>query len=135
MPVCKRIRGRKQVICIGDLDRLITIKDREIQEPGSVDNTNKYYFTEAFGNAYSPEVWAMRISVNGKTVFDEVNVETIVTDEYYIRYDPQITAEYWIEDNGERFDIITTQDIDGDNEYMKLNCTNRGLSTNSNTGL
>lgn len=135
MPVCKKIRGQRRKVCIGDLDRLIDIKDRNIQEPGNIDDSNRYYFTEAFTEGVNPQAWAMRISVDGKTIFDGQNIEQVVTDEFYIRYDANITAEFWIEDDGDRFDILNVENLDGRKEFMKLVCTDRGLNTNSNTGV
>ncbi len=129
MPVCTRIRGQKREVCIGDMDRLITLKSRDIT-PATADTAP--YFTETFGTALSSDVWAMRKSVEGVTVFDRTNIERVITDDFYIRFNTSVTAEVWIEDAGTRFDIWRVDNLDGRNEFMRLRCSHRGVTSNYN---
>jgi len=129
MPVCKPIRGQKRDVCIGDMDRLITLKSRDIT-PATDDDAP--YFTETFGTDVNCQVWAMRKSIDGVTVFDRTNIERVITDDYYIRYNSDVTAEVWIEDGGIRFDIWRVDNLDGRNEFMRLRCSHRGVTSNYN---
>ena len=136
MPVCKVIRGQKREICIGDLDREVTLKSRTLTEPGVTDPANQYYYTETMATINTPTTsWAMRKSVNGKTVFDRTNIERVVTDEFYLRFDATITAEYWLLDGLNTFDILTVENLDGRSDWMRLNCNDRGLTASFNNNM
>ena len=124
MPKCQKIQRKKRQICIGDMNEQILLQDRGIGEPffGSVD------FSEDFTN--NDKVWAAINTVSGKTFFDGVGEEILITHEFLIRYDASVSAETWISWNSRRFDILTTEDYDERKEFMKLICTDRGLSSN-----
>ena len=98
----------------------IILQNRVLTEPvfGSVD------FDEVF--TASATVWATVNTVSGKTFFDGVNTDINITHEIFIRYDSTVTAETWVELNGNRLDILRVEDFDGRNEYMKLICVDRG---------
>ena len=123
MPKCQKIQRKKRQICIGDMNEQILLQDRGIGEPlfGSVD------FTEDFTN--NDKVWASVETVSGKTFFDGVGEEILITHEFLIRYDASVSAETWISWNSRRFDILTTEDYDERNEFMKLICSERGSKT------
>lgn len=151
MPICEKIRSKKRKICIADLDRLITIENREIQTPenGSVDYTLGFqpYEAQMVGNGFNEGynigfeggnggvVWAMIESVNGETVFDGHNIERIVTHRIYIPYLEGLTQEQWILAEGQRFDILDIEDLDFRHDYQLLRCTVRGTEDQSNNGL
>ena len=125
MSKCKNIRRPKRQICIGDLDELITLQDRDISSPifGGVD------FDEDF--SADNQVWALLSTVKGGTIFDGVEDDGKLTHEIYIVYDVNVTAETWIllGDPARRLDILDVEDLDERHEYMLLSCAERGLAT------
>lgn len=133
MPVCKKIRGQKRQVCIGDKDNLITIQSRNIQTPGTLDPNNKFYFTEAFSNIEDFEAWAMIKTVSGETLFDDTNQAIDITHHLYVYFDENITAEKWVTlESGDRLDIIDVENLDERGLEMLLRCSNRGPASNSN---
>ncbi len=120
MPICKKIRGKKRQVCVGDLDTEIILQNRIITPPtfGTVD------FTESFTDTAT--VWAMVITVDGKTYFDGVSTETNITHMVSIFFDSTVTAETWVQINTRRLDILRVEDLDERSEYMRLTCVERG---------
>ena len=125
MAACKNIRRKKRRVCIGDLDELITLQDRDIASPifGSVD----------FGEDFSADnvVWAMIETVKGGTIFDGVEEADKLTHKFYIIFDASVTAETWIVfgSPSRRFDILDVENLDERNEFMLLSCADRGLAS------
>jgi len=123
MPECKFIRRRHRKVCIGDLDTEIILQDRSIK--GIVDsnpNFDEIFTTKAI-------VWAMIETVQGLSVFDTTNTEIAISHRIYIRFDPTVTAETWVEIDSFKYDIITTEDLDRRGDFMVLNCNERGVSS------
>ena len=135
MPLCKKIKGQKRQICIGDMNELITLQIRDIKPPGTLDASNQFYFTEGFSNTANPIVYAMVKTVKGRATFDSTGIERVVTHEVGLYFDAEITTEIWILFEGERLDIINVENLDNRNEFMLLDCTDRGLSSNFNNDL
>lgn len=116
--------GRLQrVLCIGDLDKRITLHTRSIKSPaqGAAD------FTEKFSE--SVDVWAKIETATGKTVFDGVSTDLTVTHEMFVRGRPGLTSETWIEHKDKLFDIVVKEDYEEDGDYFKLSCSIRGDRT------
>lgn len=123
MTVCVRVGGRKRRLCAGDLDRQITLQNRDIAAPiwGSAD------FDERFSG--DTVVWAKIDTVTGKTFFDGVSQrDSTVTHEIYIRYLAGITSETWISYDSRRIDILAVENLEERNEWLKLTCTDKGVS-------
>lgn len=122
MPKCIRIKRKKRQICLGDLDSLITLENRNIQAP-EFDTVD---FDEVFTEAI-PDVWAMIETVRGKTFFDGVNTEKDITHLIYIMFDLTVTAETWVKFNdGRRFDILDVENLDERSQFMLLHCQDKG---------
>lgn len=122
MPKCIRLKRKHRIICIGDLNELITLQDR-VLTPGNIDATEE--FTE------SGVVYSKIDTIAGETVFDENNIGTDVTHHYTIRFIAGITAvKTWILFDNRRFDILTIQDLEERHEWLILRCADRGISTN-----
>ena len=119
---CVKVRIKKRMYCVGDLDTEIGLENRSISSPlfEAID------FTESFTPAST--VWAGITTMSGNTFFDGVNTETLITHKVVVVYDETITAETWIVlDGTRRLDILDTQDVDEQKEFMLLVCTERGL--------
>ena len=121
MPVCSFKKRKHRKVCAGDLRTLLKLQDRDITPPDfdSVD------FDENFVDA--SEVWALVETVTGKTVFDGVNADINVTHMIFIRFDATVTSETWVELEGKRLDIISTENLEGRDEWLLLVCTDRGV--------
>lgn len=123
MPVCKRIRRKHRKICIGDLNDLVCLQDRDLTAPKSgVDATEEF--------EDSGEEWALVETSHGETVFDGTNTEVDVTHRIYISFVECFTAETWIQFNNDRYDILDVENLEERNEWLLLRCTNRGTKDN-----
>ena len=120
MSICVKIKGKKSALCIGDLDRKVTIRSRNIQAPqsGSVD------FSEQFANTHI--VWALIQTTRGSEIFNGVELQNPVTHLIYIRFITGLTQESWVEFNSNKYDVVDLQDIDERNEWMLLRCIKKG---------
>lgn len=127
MAKCKNIERKKRRICFGDLDKRIILQNRALFAPvfNSVD------FDETFTTA--KEVWASIVTKSGKTYFDGVSEERLITHDIIIRYNAIVTAETWILYDGRRIDILDVEDLDEQKLFMKLLCNDHGLSINEAT--
>jgi len=120
MPSCVSIRKKKQVVCTGDMKDLITLQNRAIQGVTTADVDFTENFTEA------AVVWSMIETVQGVTVFDTSNTEIVITHKFYVRYDPAVTSETWVEFDDRKFDIVTVTNLDERKDYLLLMCRERG---------
>jgi len=120
MPSCVSIRKKKRKVCTGDMKDLITLQNRAIQGI----TTSDVDFTENFTEA--AVVWSMIETVQGVTVFDTSNTEIVITHKFYVRYDPTVTSETWIEFDNRKFDIVTVTNLDERKDYLLLQCRERG---------
>lgn len=123
MPNCKVINKGRTKVCIGAMRTIITLHVRSIVPP-SGDSTD---FNESFTN---PVVVKAQIeTVPNIAVFDQTNTERLVSHIFYIRYRDDVTAETWIELNGDKYDIINTENIEERNQWLILRCNQRGIAS------
>ncbi len=124
MPQCINIKKKKRQICIGDMHDQIILSSRALTPP----NSGGVDFTEEF----TPKVtiWSMVNTVAGETIFDGTGIEFSVTHRIYIRFLTGVTAEDWIEFDGERLDVLDVEDLDERHTFMLLRCGNRGTTAN-----
>ena len=120
MPEC-RIHSRKDtVICAGDMDKYIIVEIRTLQVPedDEVDYRIELKAEQPF--------YAMLETVRGETVFDEINIEQVVTHKFYIHYIPDVTFERFVLFNGERYRIVNVTNLNERNQFYVLRCNLRG---------
>lgn len=125
MARCQKIRRKNRRVCVGDLDTLIVIQNRNLSAPefSAVD------FNEDFDGDL--DVWAAINTVTGKTFFDGVSVDTQITHEILIQFEETVTASSWVLlDGTNRLDILNVEDLEERHEFMLLTCTDRGLAVN-----
>jgi SPP1 family predicted phage head-tail adaptor len=124
MATCEKVKIKKREVCIGDLDRIISLKVRSL-----VGDSNSADFLLNFTN--DGDVWAaIQTTANGEVFFDGMNTEVITTHKFYINYISLFTQEIWIEFEGNNYDIINVEDLDERHEFLKLNCVIRGSNSN-----
>lgn len=111
---CIKIRGKKRQLCAGDLDRVIFILTRSIMP--SVDIDYKMEFSD------QKLAYAMITTENGVTIFDEVNIEQVISHYFYINYDVTVTSQNWIQFQDKYFSIVKVQDFDERHQFMLLYC-------------
>jgi SPP1 family predicted phage head-tail adaptor len=117
---CETVIIKKRKVCAGDMNQLITLKTRAMT--GDFDDVD---FLELFTN--DGNVWAaIQTTSSGEVIFDSVGTETLVTHKIYINYIEGLTQEVWIEFGGNNYDILSVENLDERNEFMKLNCVIRG---------
>lgn len=122
MALCKKIGRPDKSLCIGDLKKLIEIKYRSILPPAQdVD------FGEEFADSIITR--ASIETVSGVTVFDNTNVETVVTHKFYIRFHPTLTFEDWIRYNDTYYDIIRVENVNQENRFLVIFANLRGTVT------
>ena len=127
MPTCVKIRGKRRQLCIGDLDRLIEIQIRGITAP----KNNNFDYDESF--LTSLQVFAMVETSRGVAIFDATNIERLLTHLFYIRFQPDLDINTWVNYNNVRYDILDVENLDERSEYILLRTTNRGPDTQENT--
>ncbi len=121
MAKCSFVKRRHRKICTGDLDTLITLRNRAIVEPifNSVD------FDEDLDQ--DPlEVFAKVVTRSGKTVFDGVSTDVNITHEVTIRFESTVTSETWVDLDSKLLNIISLENLEERSEFMLLSCAFRG---------
>lgn len=117
---CRPIKTKPFRVCSGDLKHRITLNTRAITTP-TADSVD-------FGEQFTLEqnVYAMIETANGETVFDQTNIEKVITHKFYIRYISNLTFEDWIVFKGKYYDILTVENLNEENRFMLLNACLRG---------
>ena len=103
------------------MDRLITIKSRDIKEPsgGSVDYSEDFV---SLGDEWS-NVVSLR---KGPVFFDGTNLARQATHVFELRYRDDVTAETWVELDGVNYDILNVEDLEERREFLHLYAVKRG---------
>lgn len=119
MSNCQRIQRKDTKVCIGSLNRKISIQSRNIEPPpmSGEDDASVAYGLE-FVEQFS--VWAMIENVVGESIFDGVSTTETTTTNFYIRYIEGITQEQWILYNNKRYNIKLVKNIDENFKYLLL---------------
>ena len=98
----------------------ITIQNRSIVAPafGSPD------FDEEFTGDI--EVTALVNTKRGKTLFDGVATDQVITHKFCMHYIEGVTDESWVLFKGRRFDIIDVENCCENDKRLTLSATERG---------
>ena len=124
MAQCKKLYGRYRQICVGSMDRLITLKNRVITKPSH----NSVDYTETFANI--AEVWAQALTVSrGEVFFDGVNILGRESHIWGIYYRDDVTSETWLELDGANYDILSVENLEERDEFLLLHCMKKGDKT------
>ena len=123
MPRCVKIRGKRRLVCIGDLDRTIAIQSRAAAD--GYDDGEDFTFTTVF----SP--MAMLETLKNVFVVDLVNGNDIeATHGFSIVFPSQeISSDLWVLFNSQRYRIVGQENLDERSDFLRLLCTQRGSTT------
>lgn len=121
MTVCKRVNITKKKICIGDLKHKVKVQTRVIVPPDDVDYSQLHEDVS--------EVWAAIQTTKGIEIFDGVNTIGVATHLFYTRKISNVTFENFVEYKDKKFRIIDVQELDEDDTFLLLRCTERGDKT------
>lgn len=122
MTECRHIRVTHRQLCAGDLDRLIVLKSRALRAPQTTVDFSELFTTEQ-------TVWAALKTTKGRNTFYITNMGIAVGHVFYIRYFGALTSDWWIEYNGDNYDIVEVEDIDERHEWIAIYANVRGTST------
>lgn len=121
MTDCRAIRNLKRTICIGGMDRLVTLKRRAIGTPTG-DSPD-------YSEGFSPlaDVWANIVSLSrGPAFFDGTNVLRQATHVFGIRYRDDLDIEIWVEYESSNYDVLNIEDLEERRDFMFLYAMKRG---------
>lgn len=119
---CGRIRQKASKICIGNLSKKVSIVTKTKQAP-QLDSVDSLITTSAYKT-----VWAMQESRSGTATFDGTNTDAVYTDIFYIRYTDNIDITKSVQHNGINYKIVDVEDLNGNEEFLKILTNKRGKS-------
>lgn len=130
MATCKKLTRTKTQVCIGSLNRQIDIFVRAITPP-----LNSIGTLVDYGEDFTllATVWSMIETPKGKTIFDEVGTEKVVTNIFYVRRLSSLTSQNWIVYKNNRYDIQMVTDLEENNLFQKIFAIIRGADTKEAT--
>lgn len=120
MPKYISIKKPNQAVSVGDMRDSIIIYNQAITAPSG----SNIDFTENF--VMFKNVKSLVIVKSGEEIFDKSNLLTIATHFIYIRWFPELTAEYWIQYRSDFYDILDIENLDERNRFYLLKCKLRG---------
>ncbi len=123
MAKCVKLQRTKTQVCTGSLNKVIQIYERLLEAPINSLSINPDY-TETFVLLH--EVWAMIKTPKGKVIFDDIGTEKRITNVFYTRHLPDITAQNWIIFDGQRYDIERVTDFEENKLYLQIDTIVRG---------
>jgi len=129
MASCPKISKKKDQICIGNMNKRITLLSRAITAP--INGTD---YSETFTEIAT--CWSSIHTLKGYRDFDSVGVEnsrtTIVyTHDFYIRYNSTISlsAQDWISYSDKYYRIIDIENLNERGKFLVLHSKERGDNT------
>ena len=131
MAECVKKRIPRVKICAGDLRNKISIQTRALggNRPGQ--NNPGPTFTTIF------QPWAGVETPNGRSKFLGVNINEDTTHIFIVRFDSTISglevANNFVLFGTRRMRILSVKNMNEDNYFLAIECTERGLSTKDAT--
>jgi len=119
----EKVRKKNRTACIGDLRDRVVLHDRRLVEP--------IFGTSALSEKFTSRavVWGAVSTVTGRTIFDGVSTDRVISHEVLLRFDPCVTSETWLViDSGHRLDVVKVEDLDERHEWLRLQCVDVGLA-------
>jgi len=114
---------KRTLIRSGDMKHRITLQSKVATPPGSgVD------LTEVFTDVCN--VFAALEIVNPKVPFDDINTDLGITHRFYIRHVSGVTLDNWVLHQLTRYKIAQIVNLNGLNDFLRLDCNLKGLEAN-----
>jgi SPP1 family predicted phage head-tail adaptor len=126
---CLSIKKNINKVCISDLKHKIKIQTSSIIPNNSPNSLSTVGFTTV------STVWAMIKTNTAREFVDGVNIENGLNTDFYIRYNSTIPLDkqLWIEYNNNLYKIINVDNIDKDDNIIRLRSIEKGdKSINAN---
>jgi len=119
MPIVKQIYPNYTKVCIGALKYPIRIIDSEIEPTarGFTINLDDYIST-----------YAAIETTTGVQGFDGVNVVSVTTHVFYIRYGVTVEPRYNIYYNNKYYIVLSVENMNEQRLFLKLTTTERGMT-------
>jgi SPP1 family predicted phage head-tail adaptor len=124
MARCTKIKRNNKTLCAGALKETIILKTRAQQAP----KTNTASASIRFDCSRS--VKAMVETKSGVDTFDGTNTNSLLTHEFTIRYLSDVDVQNSIEYNCKFFNVERIVNINEENRYLTLICSERGTTDN-----
>lgn len=131
MAKCERKRIPRIKICAGDLRHKIDIQTRSMSD----NSPGQFNPAESFTTVVSP--WSAVETPNGRSKFLGVNINEDTTHIFIIRYDSALSnieaANNFVLFNSRRMRILGVKNMNEDNYFLAIECTERGDSSKAAT--
>jgi head-tail adaptor len=124
MAKCTKVQRSRKTICSGALRETIILKTRTQQAP----KTNTASASIRFDCSRS--IKAMVDTKTGVDTFDGTNTNSLFTHEFTIRYLSDVDVQNSIEYNCKFFSVERIVNINEENRYLILICSERGTTDN-----
>ena len=115
---CKRNQIKNIKYCAGDLRQRIKFTERTENVFDINPLSPGFKFTEKFSCFAGIETLSFQNS--GNTIRDGVNISDGATHRFIIRYRDNITSELFIEFKGYRYNIISTSNLNEQNQWINI---------------
>ena len=122
---CAAVTIKRRKVCFGDLNRKIKLYIRTLTAP---DDSGEVDYEQTFSGERT--VWSSVQTSSGKDIFDGTNMIGTASHFFYIKYISGLTSEDMVEWQSENYRILRLENLDENNEYMKLYCSLRGTTGN-----
>lgn len=114
-------RARLRKVPIGDMKTPVIVHQAEILAP-----TVGVDMGRSITKIIEPW-WCKVTTVSGVTMFDSSNIEQVITHDFQGRFDDRISESMVIELKGEYYRVVSVEDMEERNQFLRLRCTVRGM--------
>lgn len=120
--VCKSIKPNTNKVCISNLNERIVIQTKTIASNNNPNSEATTVFTDV------ASAWALIKTNSNYEWIDGVQVRNGFNTDFYIRYNSVIdyTQQLWIEHNSNKYRVVNIDNIDKQDEFIKLRTTQTG---------
>jgi head-tail adaptor len=118
MATCDYRTNQIRKLCVGDLDRIITIVERSIR--GSMNKNARHDIQ------YIDDVYCMIRSTRGVTVLDGQNTQRNVTHSIGIRFVPGLSTKHSFIFDNYVYEIVNIENLDERSEFLVCDCIKTG---------
>lgn len=117
MPRYTTHKKKFEKVDVGSLNSRITILTRTIQSPQASDTNYSMQFTDFIPVT---KLWACMESIDGVTLFDNANIERVISHFFYTRYVPGISFLNWISYEDNYYRIYKVEDLQNEHKFYKI---------------